>query len=153
MQHHAVHSSVQRPVSASFSIQPQHQSHSSALVKAQAGPVSSSHGPLDISQLVATHPKLTTLKAAVEAAGLQDTLASAGPFTLFAPTNLAFAKVPADQLAKLLGDKAALSKVLLRHVVPGSTIQGRNIPPGITSLKTAGGDQRSEEHTSELQSP
>ena len=44
----------------------------------QAGPVSSSHGPHDISQLVATHPKLTTLKAAVEAAGLQDTLASAG---------------------------------------------------------------------------
>ena len=44
----------------------------------QASPVSSSHGPLDISQLVATHPKLTTLKAAVEAAGLQETLASAG---------------------------------------------------------------------------
>ena len=44
----------------------------------QTGPVSSSHGPHDISQLVATHPKLTTLKAAVEAAGLQDTLASTG---------------------------------------------------------------------------
>merc|ERR1711881_312108 len=42
---------------------------------------------------------------------------------------------------RLLGDKAALSKILLRHVVPGTRMQGKNIPPGVTSLKTAAGEQ------------
>jgi len=41
----------------------------------------------------------------------------------------------------LLGDKAALSKILLRHVVPGTKMQGKNIPPGVTNLKTAAGEQ------------
>merc|ERR1719234_1654734 len=79
VQHHTVHSgSVHRPVSASFSIQP------------EAHPIqhSVSQGPQDLAQLVATHPKLTTLNAAVKAAGLEATLASPGPFTVFAPTNL-----------------------------------------------------------------
>jgi uncharacterized surface protein with fasciclin (FAS1) repeats len=80
-------------------------------------------GLQDLASLVATHPKLTTLKAAVEAAGLQDTLASSGPFTVFAPTNLAFKKLPEGEVAKLLGDRARLSKLLLRHVVPGTTMQ------------------------------
>merc|ERR1712203_908362 len=86
------------------------------------------------------HPKLTTLNAAVKAAGLEATLASPGPFTVFAPTNLAFQKIPEADLQRLLGDKASLSKILLRHVVPG-TMQGKNIPPGVTSLKTAAGEQ------------
>merc|ERR1712186_43461 len=133
IQHHTVHSSgsVQRPVSASFSIQP------------EAHPIqhSVSQGPQDLAQLVATHPKLTTLNAAVKAAGLEATLASPGPFTVFAPTNLAFQKIPDADLQRLLGDKAALSKILLRHVVPGTRMQGKNIPPGVTSLKTAAGEQ------------
>merc|ERR1712060_239468 len=131
VQHHTVHSSVQRPVSASFSIQP------------EAHPIqhSVSQGPQDLAQLVATHPKLTTLYAAVKAAGLEATLASPGPFTVFAPTNLAFKKIPEADLQRLLGDKAALSKILLRHVVPGTRMQGKNIPPGVTNLKTAAGEQ------------
>merc|ERR1711910_72474 len=133
VQHHTVHSSgsVQRPVSASFSIQP------------EAHPIqhSVSQGPQDLAQLVATHPKLTTLNAAVKAAGLEATLAPPGPFTVFAPTNLAFKKIPEADLQRLLGDKAALSKILLRHVVPGTRMQGKNIPPGITNLKTAAGEQ------------
>merc|ERR1712088_1281837 len=132
VQHHTVHSSsVQRPVSASFSIQP------------EAHPIqhSVSQGPQDLAQLVATHPKLTTLNAAVKAAGLEATLASPGPFTVFAPTNLAFKKIPDADLQRLLGDKAALSKIILRHVVPGTRMQGKNIPPGITNLKTAAGEQ------------
>merc|ERR1739848_128481 len=132
VQHHTVHSSVQRPVSASFSIQPE-----------AAHPIqhSVSQGPQDLAQLIATHPKLTTLNAAVKAAGLEATLASPGPFTVFAPTNLAFQKIPDADLQRLLGDKAALSKILLRHVVPGTRMQGKNIPPGVTSLKTAAGEQ------------
>merc|ERR1712088_1182444 len=100
-----------------------------------------SQGPQDLAQLIASHPKLTTLNAAVKAAGLEATLASPGPFTVFAPTNLAFKKIPDADLQRLLGDKAALSKILLRHVVPGTKMQGKNIPPGVTNLKTAAGEQ------------
>ena len=60
-----------------------------------------------------------TLVAAVQAAGLVDTLKGPGPFTVFAPTDEAFAKIPKAQLDGLLADKAALTKVLTYHVVPG----------------------------------
>jgi uncharacterized surface protein with fasciclin (FAS1) repeats len=64
----------------------------------------------------------TTLVAAVKAAGLVDTLASAGPFTLFAPTNDAFAKLPAGTVDTLVKpeNKATLTKILTYHVVAGS---------------------------------
>ena len=63
----------------------------------------------------------TTLVAAVKAAGLVDTLKGAGPFTVFAPTNEAFAKLPADTVESLLKpeNKDALTKILTYHVVPG----------------------------------
>jgi uncharacterized surface protein with fasciclin (FAS1) repeats len=63
----------------------------------------------------------TTLVAAVKAAGLVDTLAGTGPFTVFAPTNEAFTKLPAGTVDTLLKpeNKAALAKVLTYHVVPG----------------------------------
>lgn len=63
----------------------------------------------------------TTLVAAVKAAGLVDTLASPGPFTVFAPTNAAFAKLPAGTVETLLKpeNKGTLSAVLTYHVVPG----------------------------------
>lgn len=63
----------------------------------------------------------TTLVAAVKAAGLVDTLNSAGPFTVFAPTNAAFNKLPAGTVDNLVKpeNKAALSKILTYHVVPG----------------------------------
>lgn len=60
-----------------------------------------------------------TLVAAVSAAGLGDTLKGKGPFTVFAPTDAAFAKLPKAQLDALLKDKAALTKVLTYHVVAG----------------------------------
>jgi uncharacterized surface protein with fasciclin (FAS1) repeats len=72
--------------------------------------------------LLAGTPEFSTLLAAVSAAGLVDTLAGPGPFTVFAPSNTAFAKIPADSLNQLLADKAALSAVLLRHVVPGTIL-------------------------------
>jgi len=63
----------------------------------------------------------TTLVAAVKAAGLVDTLESPGPFTVFAPTNEAFNKLPPGTVASLVKpeNKAALTKILTYHVVPG----------------------------------
>jgi uncharacterized surface protein with fasciclin (FAS1) repeats len=63
-----------------------------------------------------------TLVAAVQAAGLVDTLKGKGPFTVFAPTDEAFAKIPKADLDALLKDKAALTKVLTYHVVSGSVM-------------------------------
>jgi len=74
----------------------------------------------NIAQVVTGDKRFSTLLAAVGAAGLADTLATGGPFTVFAPTNDAFAKVPKDALDGLLADKEALTKVLLRHVLPGT---------------------------------
>jgi uncharacterized surface protein with fasciclin (FAS1) repeats len=63
----------------------------------------------------------TTLVAAVKAAGLVETLKSAGPFTVFAPTNAAFAKLPAGTVETLVKpeNKATLTKILTYHVVSG----------------------------------
>ncbi len=63
-----------------------------------------------------------TLVAAVQAAGLVDTLKGPGPFTVFAPTDEAFAKIPKATLDGLLADKAALAKVLTYHVVAGKVM-------------------------------
>ncbi|WP_296176188.1 fasciclin domain-containing protein [uncultured Brevundimonas sp.] len=66
-------------------------------------------------------PNLTTLVAAVQAAGLATTLQGAGPFTVFAPDNAAFEKIPAATRTSLMepAQKAALTKILTYHVVPG----------------------------------
>ena len=64
----------------------------------------------------------TTLLKAAEAAGLVDVLSGDGPFTVFAPSDEAFAKVPAEALQGLLADKAALTEVLTYHVVPGRVL-------------------------------
>ncbi len=63
-----------------------------------------------------------TLVTAVKAAGLVETLKSKGPFTVFAPTDDAFAKIPKAQLDALIADKAKLAKVLTYHVVAGKVM-------------------------------
>ena len=65
------------------------------------------------------NPELSTLVAAVTAAGLVDTLNSAGPFTIFAPVNSAFEKIPKADLDKVLADKDLLTSILTYHVVAG----------------------------------
>jgi len=91
----------------------------------------------NIAEVVTGDKRFSTLLAAVGAAGLADTLSSGGPFTVFAPTNEAFAKVPKEVLDGLLADKEALTKVLLRHVVPGTKFaKGLQLP---AVLQTAGG--------------
>jgi uncharacterized surface protein with fasciclin (FAS1) repeats len=89
----------------------------------------------------------TTLVAAVKAAGLVDTLQGPGPFTVFAPTNEAFAKLPAGTVDNLLKpeNKATLVKVLTYHVVPGrmtavSLMKAVKDGEGAAKLKTVAGE-------------
>ena len=78
----------------------------------------------------------TTLVAAVKAAGLVETLQSAGPFTVFAPVNAAFAKLPAGTVDYLLKaeNKATLTKVLTYHVIAG-TFDAATVVKAITDAK------------------
>ncbi len=71
----------------------------------------------DIIDSAAADGSLKTLITAIQAAGLTDTLKGDGPFTVFAPNDAAFAKLPKDKLDALLKDKAALTKLLTAHVV------------------------------------
>lgn len=77
-----------------------------------------------------------TLAKLLANADLVETIKGDGPFTVFAPTDTAFAAVPADTLKALLADKAKLKKVLLYHVVPG-TVMAKQLKAG--ELKTAEG--------------
>jgi uncharacterized surface protein with fasciclin (FAS1) repeats len=76
----------------------------------------------DIVDTAVAAGDFNTLVTAVKAAGLVETLKGEGPFTVFAPTDAAFAKVPTDTLNALLADKAALANVLTYHVVAGNVM-------------------------------
>ncbi len=78
-----------------------------------------------------------TLVAAIQAAGLTTTLSGSGPFTVFAPTDGAFAQVPKEQLDALMANKTALNAVLAYHVVPGR-IMSSDLKNGMV-LKTVEG--------------
>ena len=83
--------------------------------------------------VAAANPDFSTLVTAVERAGLVGALQGKGPYTVFAPTNEAFAKIPADQLQALLADKAKLTAVLTYHVlkgrVPSSSLKATQTVP------------------------
>jgi len=79
-----------------------------------------------------------TLATALTAAGLIDTLKGPGPFTVFAPTDEAFAKIPKAQLDALLADKAKLTAVLTYHVVPGK-VMAKDVKAG--KVKTVQGSE------------
>ena len=91
-----------------------------------------------IVDIAASNPDFSTLVTAVKAAGLADTLSGSGPYTVFAPTNAAFAKVPAATLASLLkpANKQQLAAILTYHVVPG-TAMAKDVTPG--TVKTVNG--------------
>jgi uncharacterized surface protein with fasciclin (FAS1) repeats len=92
----------------------------------------------DIVDVAAKAGSFKTLVAAVQAAGLVDTLKGTGPFTVFAPTDEAFAKIPKATLDALMKDKAALSKVLTYHVVPGK-VMASDVKAGM--VKTVNGQE------------
>merc|ERR1739838_361592 len=94
-----------------------------------------------IPEIVSTNADFSTLLVAVSAAGLVEALSAEGPFTVFAPTNKAFSKIPSDTLTSLLGDKDALTAVLARHVIAGSKIMSGDLPQGITKAQTLGGEE------------
>ena len=79
-------------------------------------------GPGDIVDVAVGAGSFETLVAAIKAAGLVETLQGEGPFTVFAPTDEAFAAIPQQDLEALLADKQALTAVLTYHVVPGKVM-------------------------------
>jgi uncharacterized surface protein with fasciclin (FAS1) repeats len=92
----------------------------------------------DIVDTAVAAGNFKTLATALQAAGLVDTLKGKGPFTVFAPTDEAFAKVPKDQLDALLKDKAKLTSVLTYHVVPGK-VMAKDVKAG--KVKTVQGSE------------
>ncbi len=78
-----------------------------------------SKAPVSVADTIAAQPQLSTLNGLVAKSGLADTLKSTGPFTVFAPTNEAFAKVPAKTMDELAKDPAKLKALLSYHVVVG----------------------------------
>jgi uncharacterized surface protein with fasciclin (FAS1) repeats len=104
---------MQAPPAASAEVSAVQNTASSAADAAQSGTV---------ADVIGASKAHSTLSTALKAAGLTDALKGAGPFTVFAPTNDAFAKVPAAALDNLLKpeNKETLSKVLTTHVVAGS---------------------------------
>ncbi|MGA7992486.1 MAG: fasciclin domain-containing protein [Thermoanaerobaculia bacterium] len=107
------------------------------IVLALAVPAQAGMEKKDIVDTAVAAGSFTTLAKALDAAGLIETLKGPGPFTVFAPTDAAFAKLPAGTLEKLLADKEQLTKVLTYHVVAGS-VQAADVMK-LKSAKTVEG--------------
>ncbi|MCJ7754392.1 MAG: fasciclin domain-containing protein [Thermoanaerobaculales bacterium] len=91
----------------------------------------------DIVATAVAAGSFNTLVAAVQAAGLVETLQSAGPFTVFAPTDEAFAKLPEGTVEALIANPDQLRAILLYHVVPGKVTASQVV--GLSSATTAQG--------------
>jgi uncharacterized surface protein with fasciclin (FAS1) repeats len=111
-----------------------------ALTAALALPLSAQSKPADIVDTAVAAGSFKTLAKALDAAGLIQTLKGAGPFTVFAPTDEAFAKLPAGTLEDLLKpeNKAKLQRILTYHVVSGKVMAADAAK--LTSAKAVSGD-------------
>ena len=94
----------------------------SAAVVATLSGCATQSTPVSVADTLAARPELSTLSGLVVKAGLTNTLKGTGPFTVFAPTNAAFAKVPAKTMDDLGKDPARLAAVLTYHVIPGKVM-------------------------------
>ena len=96
---------------------------------------------MDIVDTAVAAGNFTTLVAAVEAAGLVDTLKGEGPFTVFAPTDEAFAALPAGTVEDLLKpeNKDKLASILTYHVIPGKVMSG-DLTEGMKAATVQGGE-------------
>lgn len=94
---------------------------------------------MDIVDTAIANGSFTTLVAAVEAAGLVDTLKGEGPFTVFAPTDEAFAALPDGTVEALLADPEALAAILTYHVVAGK-VMSTDLSDGMTAATVNGAD-------------
>jgi len=81
----------------------------------------------DIPAILTSDGRFGTLLTAIEMAGLGEMLTQSGPFTVFAPTDEAFDRIPRDTLAEILKDKDVLGPILRRHVIPGKTLHAKGI--------------------------
>ncbi|VTS07079.1 fasciclin domain-containing protein [Tuwongella immobilis] len=81
----------------------------------------------DIVDTAVAAGSFKTLATALEKAGLVETLKGKGPFTVFAPTDAAFAKLPKETLSAVLADKEKLTKILLAHVVVGKAVKAETV--------------------------
>lgn len=97
-------------------------------------------GGKDIVDVAASNGNFNTLVAAVQAAGLEETLRSDGPFTVFAPTDEAFAALPAGTVESLLlpENKDKLTSILTYHVLPG-TVKAADVSGVKTTVETVNG--------------
>jgi uncharacterized surface protein with fasciclin (FAS1) repeats len=95
---------------------------STSLVAVLAAPAFADSHSADIVDTAIAAGDFTTLIAAVQAAGLEETLRGEGPFTVFAPTDAAFAALPEGTVEALLNDIPTLTSILTYHVVPGAVM-------------------------------
>lgn len=93
----------------------------------------------NIIETAISNPDFSTLVSAIKVAGLVDTLSGAGPFTVFAPNNAAFKKIPDATLQAVLADKAKLASILTYHVVSGK-VMSKDVAT-MTEAKTAEGSK------------
>ena len=95
---------------------------------------------ISVVEATARKDSLSKLFGAIKAANLVEALSSGGPFTLFAPRNAAFFKIPSNALKDLIEDEKSLQEVLKRHVLPSKILSGE-IPSGKTDITTIGGEK------------
>lgn len=117
-----------------------------AAALAFSGAAAQAQAPKDIVDTAVAAGSFKTLATALQAAGLVDTLKGKGPFTVFAPTDEAFAKLPSGTLDALLKDKAKLTAVLTYHVVPGKVMAADVVK--LKSAKTVQGSSLTIDTTS-----
>ncbi|MBC8087301.1 MAG: fasciclin domain-containing protein [Phycisphaerae bacterium] len=117
--------------------------YAGAAIVAISAPAASWAQGSDIVETAKAAGNFKTFEKAILEAGLTETLKGPGPFTVFAPTDEAFAKLPPGRLAALLKDKSALKEVLLYHVVTGRVMADDIAKLNGKSKKTAeGGDAK-----------
>lgn len=103
------------------------------------GPAFAESHTMDIVDTAVAAGNFTTLAAALTAAGLVETLKGEGPFTVFAPTDEAFAALPAGTVEALLADPEALAKILTYHVISGHVLS-TDLSNGMTAATVNGAD-------------
>lgn len=113
------------------------QNYGSATAKTKAKAATAAAEERNIVETAVAAGSFKTLAAALQAAGLVETLSGKGPFTVFAPTDEAFAKLPAGTVEALLQDREKLTAILTYHVVAGEVPSSEVVK--LTSAKTVNG--------------
>ncbi len=119
--------------------QPEPEQKATAATSNEIVPENNMEKKQNIVEIASSNPDFSTLVTAVTAAGLVETLSGEGPFTVFAPTNAAFEKLPKETLEAVLADKAQLTSILTYHVVSGK-VMAKDVV-NVKSAKTVQGGE------------